>query len=717
VNDVVASLGSLSIAANGFVAPPPTLISSDLQLHVEDSDLSHPATMAGITGLPHDPFTIDTRVRVEKSGYRLDGFDAAVGDIKVLADGLIGAPPELEGTEVKFTARGPRLATLNRYVDQTGFPPVPFSVSASAKVAESAYILDGVRAEIDGNRVTVAGTVQPADKLAGTELEIELAFPNLGQAARLAQGFAEIPELPEQSLTLTTRLAIDDSGYLLDNLRAAMGETRIAIDGRIGQAPEFHGTDLTIDGSEPDSALFGALAGLTSRPAPLQINGRVERDVQGYRFHGVKARLGDYRAAVDGTLGELPKFIGTDLEIHAEGPGTVLISELGGLPDLPDQPFKIDGAFSGTPDLFSTRDFRFNFGPNDVEGSFTVDITGKPAVNARLTSNVIDLSRLREGFEDHEQHATGTAKTKPTPVSSALVIPDEPLELKLLNSVDADVAIRIAQLRLPANSFRDFAVDVHLEDGRLEIERVAAAGRGEGRMTGSLLLEPRQEKYGLEADISIQQIRLDPPDAVTQLLERPPIDIDISLEAIGATPHELAGSTNGAVQLVIGKGVFDSSLFDLVTADILLTLLKAFNPFAREDPTTELQCGVALLSFEDGIARLEPMAFQSDKMTLLGDGKIDFHTEKLKLEWITKPRKGVGISASMLTNPYIRLGGTLSDPSVQLKEAEAVVSTGAAVATMGLSLVAKGMFDRITAEKKVCKKALREIEKRAQPTP
>jgi hypothetical protein len=167
------------------------------------------------------------------------------------------------------------------------------------------------------------------------------------------------------------------------------------------------------------------------------------------------------------------------------------------------------------------------------------------------------------------------------------------------------------------------------------------------------------------------------------------------------------------MQLVIGKGVMDRRVLDLVTADILLTLLNAFNPFAKQDAATELQCGVALLSLEEGVAKLEPMAFQSDKMTLLGHGKIDLRTEKLNLEWITKPRKGIGISASMITNPYIRLGGTLSAPSVQLKEAEAVVSTGAAVATMGLSLVAKGMYDRVTAEKKVCKRALEEIDARS----
>jgi hypothetical protein len=80
---------------------------------------------------------------------------------------------------------------------------------------------------------------------------------------------------------------------------------------------------------------------------------------------------------------------------------------------------------------------------------------------------------------------------------------------------------------------------------------------------------------------------------------------------------------------------------------------------------------------------------------------------------VTKPRKGIGISASMITNPYIKLGGTLADPSLELKPLEAVTSTGVAVATMGLSLVAKGMFDRVTAEKKVCKHALEEIEEKA----
>ncbi len=70
-------------------------------------------------------------------------------------------------------------------------------------------------------------------------------------------------------------------------------------------------------------------------------------------------------------------------------------------------------------------------------------------------------------------------------------------------------------------------------------------------------------------------------------------------------------------------------------------------------------------------------------------------------------------SSMPLANPYIKLGGTLSNPSVQLKGVQAVASTSVAVATLGLSVLAKGMLDRITAEKKVCKQALEEIGRRS----
>ena len=148
-------------------------------------------------------------------------------------------------------------------------------------------------------------------------------------------------------------------------------------------------------------------------------------------------------------------------------------------------------------------------------------------------------------------------------------------------------------------------------------------------------------------------------------------------------PNGITAISNEPIGLIIGEGVMDNSLVDLVVADVLLEVLSLLNPFAKEEAVTRLQCGVVVVNVEDGVAVFAPMAVQTDKMTMLGRGRIDLDTEKINLEWITKPRKGIGISASMITNPYIKLGGTLADPSIEMKPLEAVTSTGIAVATGG----------------------------------
>jgi hypothetical protein len=187
------------------------------------------------------------------------------------------------------------------------------------------------------------------------------------------------------------------------------------------------------------------------------------------------------------------------------------------------------------------------------------------------------------------------------------------------------------------------------------------------------------------------------------------------VSAKGRTAHEFASSTNGRVAVAVAGGVIASSVVDLVAADVLVTLLEALNPFAKDDPQTHLQCAVLVANFDNGLMTLDPAAIQTDKVTILGDGTIDFSTEKLRLDWITKPRKGIGISASMFTNPYIRLGGTLADPALAMKPIEALATTGVAVATMGISIAAKGLFDRVTAEKNVCEHAIRQAEQQLHP--
>ena len=193
------------------------------------------------------------------------------------------------------------------------------------------------------------------------------------------------------------------------------------------------------------------------------------------------------------------------------------------------------------------------------------------------------------------------------------------------------------------------------------------------------------------------------------------VDVSIEMDATGRSTHEFLAQSNGRIVVTAEHGTVRRGIVEIISADVLATLLDALNPFGKNEKLTRLECAVLAATFDAGVMTLEPAAIQTDKVTILGDGTIDFATEKLKLDWVTKPRKGVGLSASAITNSYIRLGGTLRDPNLEIKPLEAMATTGVAVVTMGISVVARGLFDRVTAEKKVCEKAMRQAEQQLIP--
>jgi hypothetical protein len=157
--------------------------------------------------------------------------------------------------------------------------------------------------------------------------------------------------------------------------------------------------------------------------------------------------------------------------------------------------------------------------------------------------------------------------------------------------------------------------------------------------------------------------------------------------------------------------VIENTAYDWLMSDFIVQLLTVLNPFRKEDPFTELDCAVLVALAEDGQVRLDPIAGRSKKITIVGDGRVNLETEKIGFQWATKPRSGIGLSATAITNSFIRVSGSLTDPDLDLKPLDAVVSTGAAVATAGLSLLARGFYDRVTAEKKVCKNAIKRAER------
>ena len=121
----------------------------------------------------------------------------------------------------------------------------------------------------------------------------------------------------------------------------------------------------------------------------------------------------------------------------------------------------------------------------------------------------------------------------------------------------------------------------------------------------------------------------------------------------------------------------------------------------------KLDCTIARADIVNGEVTVKPVVLQTEKVTITAEGNIDLRSEKLLLDFNTRPRKGIGVSPGMFTNPLIRLEGTLVSPRIGVG-AKGVASGALAAATGGATVIAGGVVDRMQGEQDICTKTLEE---------
>jgi hypothetical protein len=125
----------------------------------------------------------------------------------------------------------------------------------------------------------------------------------------------------------------------------------------------------------------------------------------------------------------------------------------------------------------------------------------------------------------------------------------------------------------------------------------------------------------------------------------------------------------------------------------------------KEDPYTTIDCDRYFFELKSGKMETAPIILiKTDKVNFLSAGSIDLSTETIKLGIETQPRKGVGLSAGDIFTPFVKVGGTLDKPKATLDSKGTVIEGGAAYATLGLSIVAKGLYQRWIKADKSCEK-------------
>lgn len=188
--------------------------------------------------------------------------------------------------------------------------------------------------------------------------------------------------------------------------------------------------------------------------------------------------------------------------------------------------------------------------------------------------------------------------------------------------------------------------------------------------------------------------------------------VEVQLRGSGGSLAAIADSADGNISWVTRNAVIGHGAANIIGGDLLVGLASQLNPLGLTDPTTQIECFVIRFPITDGVAHNDTgIGARTTGLTMLGGGTIDLTTERIDLGIKPKPRTGVGLNLTLLAD-FVRLGGTLQQSEIVTDAAGAATAglkAGAAVATVGLPVLAEGIFDRLTADTDVCAVALGKV--------
>ncbi|MDJ0747848.1 MAG: AsmA-like C-terminal region-containing protein [Woeseiaceae bacterium] len=277
-----------------------------------------------------------------------------------------------------------------------------------------------------------------------------------------------------------------------------------------------------------------------------------------------------------------------------------------------------------------------------------------------------------------------------------------PLGYTWFNDVDLQAGITTGVAVVDGEVFRDVDIAATIESGALHVDPASMA-LGEGSVSGSLHLAPSGDGYALDVSASVSNLRLAQLAAEGQARDTvPPLNLELALQGTGQSLHDIMASSNGHLTGRQGAGQLDLQAAGALFADMLTSVVRTLNPLAEERTYADVECGILDIDIAAGTADIEELALQSDRLTIVGSGKVDFSDESIDLAVNTKSREGLGLSVGGVANSFVKIGGTLREPALGVDAAGTVTTTGAFVATGGLSVLAKGLWDRLSSEADLC---------------
>jgi len=710
--------------ANGFVQVENARLATDM----DEAKLS--GSFSTQQGMPDSSLSLSLRsdeisrwASLINQSWEDQGAIELEGQAGTNADGLISIDANLVHGASEFHAKGdigllagpyepdlnfefqssdmPRLAGL---FGQSGFPDGQFGMKGRVQKKGHEVAVDDVETTLDGHRVTIGGRVMLEKNFAGSDIDINLEIPDLAAFGKL---FGQ-ENLPAEHVLINGSLKPLGEGLAIQLSNSEVGEIRLNLDAEI---PDLHvptGIDANFNIQFPDEEILKLLMPKLGFPkGPLAISGGLVNQGDRTQAHQVLITLGQNRLNVDGYLTRDHSF---DLDIQFSGPDAAEFESLIGT-HPGNVPFDMSAQLQGSPKKFVLDQLAAKVGNSVMAGNVTVELADITRVSGAITSPYLNISTWTESEEEPVPEATSKTEQK-------YKFDDTPVMQITDLGVEVDLELTAATLDLGSSRIDNLNLSFLLQDHLIQIKPFSFRDVRGALLSGEFTLDSKGSQPQLDAHLLAEEFHpligaKEGQDPATL----PSGDFELTLNSAGETMREMASNLDGKVRMQLGPGKLAPSAYGFLMTDFLGQLVDTLNPFSEVQEYTELDCAVAAADIESGLATLSPIILHTKQLTIVSEGTIDLNTEKLDITFNSKQRKGLGISATDLVNPFIKVGGTLVAPSIILDPKNTVVKGGIAVATLGISILANSLADRFLSSKDPCGDAIREVDKREKGGP
>jgi len=601
---------------------------------------------------------------------------------------------------------------------------VAILASLDLKTNDDNFIVAQGQGEIDEHELNLSATLGPVDHLAsGGDLEYwlsaELGVADINITGRTGDPSVAIAPHLEALLTSADVTALlkmfelsaelsgplrvestlaEEGGEPVLRVQANVSDINAEVSARKNQSRiDFDATISSL--RQVGDAL--QVAGLPD--AALVLAGGVSNNRDSFELHDVSAGIQAVELHISGVIGK-SQSVANKIDLSIAAPSLQdLHSELPAIPLAAT----VTAALSG--EGMAAEQFEIVFGESDLSGNLKIQFSDPITVTGSVQSKLLDISAFSDNEENTDEkvpapEADATADTEAP--AAEWVFSEEPLPFEFLSAASVDLEVAIDVFQQGPVHLEDLEMSVKLADGVLALQSGFDVAAG-GSASTKLSLAVQNDGAELEIIAEVRDLRLGlVQDDTRELSQIPPIGLEVDIRSSGGSARALAANANGNAIFTQGAGQVDNSASGFFSTDIVSQLFGALNPFSEKEPYSNWECTVFALDINSGVAEISSMLAQSEKVTIVGEGGIDFNTEELNISFNTKQRQGVGISADMFVTPFVQLAGTLAAPRLGLDKKGVLLSGSAAVMTAGASFFVKGMADRASGATDRCAAAL-----------